>query len=727
MGMAASQAKLLSLTSRLADNELRSQSINNAKMRLATQSAQASDNYISALNDANLMFSNYDATGTAQSQLLTYNSLTAYSSYNNQYGLVNSSGQLLVSESEAAMFEAANGNLNAYLKAHGLEYTTTYFDELGNIENPTYPVPFNAIESTTLQQWYEAYGSYENSLEVENYSTYFDAYSDAASELNAACKGVLEGYLKYGSNSPKLVVSGSELTLDGLPTGNVVDMLNYYKNAFTGSNNATYNLDNLKNNGFLTEEAYNTIKEELDSFETYTYQQEIFPGGPTRPATGVKVNIPTSVESSTTTDSSGVTSTTYIIDGDIQIKVDSAGKVTEVTRLKTDATGTTSSVALSDRELGEPNYYFKADSATTTYDPIGKDLYDVVDHLVADMYIDNGDGTESQGGTSYYETYNYTLEDGSTATGVRNYALYDNSKASDLKDEINSSIQGIFNYILSDENFNYENFAMAIAGNEASVAGKVTVPAELQQIINNYNTAKNNYIEFIFGEDDPSSSTDPYDIINQLIRDSKITGKNLQDVDFVLRLVSGDVKDSAGNPLATGLSLSEEYNTVVKEFIIQNMIANTGEPKYAWVDENDTSNTGNADAKAQWYTNMFNRMKQGFKAIENGLASSSEWIEFALESGLVRLEQVDKSFNWKSLDYRTCSSITEETENSEAVTKAEAEYNRAMKDIDAKDSIYDMELKNIDTEHTALQTEYDTIKSVISKNIDRTFKFNQNG
>ena len=50
MGMAASQARLLTITARLADNELKSQSINNAKMRLATQSSQASEKYINALN-----------------------------------------------------------------------------------------------------------------------------------------------------------------------------------------------------------------------------------------------------------------------------------------------------------------------------------------------------------------------------------------------------------------------------------------------------------------------------------------------------------------------------------------------------------------------------------------------------------------------------------------------------------------------------------------------------
>ena len=50
MGMAASQARLLTITARLADNELRSQTINNAKMRLAAQSSQVSENYINALN-----------------------------------------------------------------------------------------------------------------------------------------------------------------------------------------------------------------------------------------------------------------------------------------------------------------------------------------------------------------------------------------------------------------------------------------------------------------------------------------------------------------------------------------------------------------------------------------------------------------------------------------------------------------------------------------------------
>jgi hypothetical protein len=117
-------------------------------------------------------------------------------------------------------------------------------------------------------------------------------------------------------------------------------------------------------------------------------------------------------------------------------------------------------------------------------------------------------------------------------------------------------------------------------------------------------------------------------------------------------------------------------------------------------------------------------MQQGYKQIEDGLASSKEWIEYALESGIVSMEQVDLNFNWRSLDYKTCSKITEVTDDA-AVARAEAEYNRAMNDIKAKDNIYDLQLKNIDTEHTSLQTEYSVIEKVIQENVKRTFKFDQ--
>jgi len=52
---------------------------------------------------------------------------------------------------------------------------------------------------------------------------------------------------------------------------------------------------------------------------------------------------------------------------------------------------------------------------------------------------------------------------------------------------------------------------------------------------------------------------------------------------------------------------------------------------------------------------------------------------------------------------------------------AEAKYNEQMADIEKKDKRFDLELKKLDTEHSALQTEYDSVKNVIDKNIEKSF------
>ena len=96
MGMAAGQARLLSITQRLSDNELRAQIINNNKMRLASESSQVSDHYVQALNEAQLMFTNYDKDNNASFKQLTYNALTSFNPYNNQYALTNASGNIQV-------------------------------------------------------------------------------------------------------------------------------------------------------------------------------------------------------------------------------------------------------------------------------------------------------------------------------------------------------------------------------------------------------------------------------------------------------------------------------------------------------------------------------------------------------------------------------------------------------------------------------------------------------
>lgn len=721
MGMAASQARLLTITARLADNELRSQTINNAKMRLSTQSSQASENYINALNNATMKFSNYDVNGEAVSQNLTFNALTAYSSYNTQYGLANASGQLLVSESEAAMFKNAGGNLNKYLQAHGLEYTTTYFENIGAMKNDAYPTPFNNISVEDLKSYYEQYSSFESSLELQNFQSSYKAFIKETANLNKAVSTALKSYLV---NSP---VDTLNLGLDGdnITVGNTYTItsssIDAFKNAFKGTNSNNYNIVKLKNEGLISETDYKSLEAKINNIK-YTERTMHNADGTDTTVNGIQRA--DAIDLSSTEDKDAGT-ITYTIDGDVKIVVDkSTGKVKSCEY--TTGGQTVSESDTNKRTLGYAGEEKSIDDAIKKEN--GVSFKDFVNNLYYTETVDSetsnsffsltGDGTEE----SPYQAFEGGIVNSTDTSKVKEFY-------NDLADDIINSIMN---------SVNKEKFAQILidkAGksndgkyNELKDMGidlKAYIPGlenvTLAQQLTNYQTAKDTFLDTIFDgesknqvvEDLQSNKVISYIDENGETKKVTVTPENLTDIDFILQYLK-----------QSNLTQSNSFNTIIKQHIVETMIKNNGTPKYAWVDSNDTSNKDNANTKAQWYTNLFKRMQQGYKAIENGLASSSQWMEYALESGIVTLEQVDKSYNWNSLDYKSCTKITEETDDA-AVTKAEAEYNRAMNDIEAKDNIYDIELKNIDTEHTSLQTEYDVIKGVISKNIDRTFKFNQ--
>ena len=169
MGMAAGQARLLSITARLTDNELRSQTITNSKLRLADKSSEASQEYMDALNSTQLMFSTYNDNGELSYQSLTANTLLTYSDLKNQYSLVNSSGQIMLNGSDIKKYEASN-SLAEFLYSYGIP----------EVDNPKYPEALKGIygKSTVDDGSY----LYENLYDENNplqWNDYFSAMTDA--------------------------------------------------------------------------------------------------------------------------------------------------------------------------------------------------------------------------------------------------------------------------------------------------------------------------------------------------------------------------------------------------------------------------------------------------------------------------------------------------------------------------------------------------------------------
>ena len=114
----------------------------------------------------------------------------------------------------------------------------------------------------------------------------------------------------------------------------------------------------------------------------------------------------------------------------------------------------------------------------------------------------------------------------------------------------------------------------------------------------------------------------------------------------------------------------------------------------------------------------------------NGSASNdSEWLTAMVKSGQMTILTVttDRKTGEVTLDGTSPSSDTSisytetTTIDKSKLAKAEAKYEHDLKEIDRKDKAYDMTLSKLETQRNALTTEYDSVKKVISDNIERTF------
>ena len=96
--------------------------------------------------------------------------------------------------------------------------------------------------------------------------------------------------------------------------------------------------------------------------------------------------------------------------------------------------------------------------------------------------------------------------------------------------------------------------------------------------------------------------------------------------------------------------------------------------------------------------------------------------EAALRDGSLRLEYystTSKSFKTTTISEDNC---IQEVADERAIARAESKYNQDMADLENQDKKLDLELKKLDTEHSALQTEYDSVKNVVDKNVESSFK-----
>ncbi len=129
----------------------------------------------------------------------------------------------------------------------------------------------------------------------------------------------------------------------------------------------------------------------------------------------------------------------------------------------------------------------------------------------------------------------------------------------------------------------------------------------------------------------------------------------------------------------------------------------------------------NEEAKmAAFYDTMLNQLcTKGWT--EDAKITDNGHLQELLQSGKAFINRLKDDGYYYQGGYATDSYVKEVIDES-FVAKAEAKYNSEKAKLNQKEQMLDLKMKNLDTEISALTTEYDTIKSTISKNIEKTFK-----
>ena len=157
------------------------------------------------------------------------------------------------------------------------------------------------------------------------------------------------------------------------------------------------------------------------------------------------------------------------------------------------------------------------------------------------------------------------------------------------------------------------------------------------------------------------------------------------------------------------------------------------EPEKIYKDVNDVVNDRQEDTtRTDYLLKLFDLQKQAYfvnyDVLDSNLVSSKDWLNNALSQGLVTMQKVGASrtvdndkFKWSSIIYTNATDIISQKDDTK-IAQAEARYTQVLSEVNAKDKVFENKIRKLDTEHNALQTEYNSVKAAMDKNIERSFK-----
>lgn len=639
--MAASQARLLSITARLTNNENTGQSVSYSKQRLADQTQQITNEYNEALSATKLtVLTGFNGAEATYSDI-SYNLMTGLQMAENtkQYVVTDTKGRILVTENLANAYSASKGNYNQFLANLGysqvdINVQKTYKDDS---EKTTQ-------QADAEQKIHEAWDKYFATVGINlgdnehdfgfSWTETIVAGGDPDNQNDYAIGQGYAGYLKTNEDGQPVDADGNVLYIKD-DKGNILnsdgeavvmdayseDILEQYPDA---------ELRYVDKNGNVLE--YNEYSADIKNNNEYTLKYKNSDG--------------TIVEPNMLSD----------------------GLLSEVGKCYSDDAGTAEIAFDYDSDGdGTPDSYSEAaiQAAKVIKDAQGN-------QLVKDTYSD---------AIKYDPSFTQVYVDSSN--NVINPDSYSENTA------LNSDYT--LKYVTMNNDQKYE----VLEYNDYSEETMATIAYD-----------KSKYIyEPINYEGTTQESRDLFDYAMAITEAYLRINDGNTTTQFHLEY-DPDLLQNASN---------SENTSILKYY--KNIFTKMQSSGYF------TYTTTAADAARDPEHYIYASVGTGTAGnVQKSPLKDNVTFENALRDGTLRLEYystTDKGFVSTTISEDNC---IQEVADERAIAAAESKYNQDMTDLENKDKKLDLELKKLDTEHSALQTEYDSVKNVVDKNVEASFK-----
>lgn len=728
MGLSASQARLLSLTARMADLELRSQQISNAKVRLSNESSDASRAYTNALDDQMLkVYSGVTSDGNATYADATAYNLTHYNPDNAisdvQRLLKNESGDLLLDNELAEAYDASGGNLEAFLNGiHGnVGPYTSYANEPAKIVSLAVPLAGQlsaqeasvADEITSTVKTEATFNVYTTSVTTVGITGFTTAYNDASIHSFLASNCSIAAYYNWDDSDlsdgdPYYAYSAS-----GAP--NVINFADFNESSLGGIASALNSVV-----GDICNDTGSALNAVLSSYYGSNWQYvasaisnaEAYASSMTVSHYVNQANSGNYIDCSDAF--SGVNNWMAIIDAanyngytgeyNTGTKDQEYLDASQVVKMYLNYFDAACSDMGNDNSINGSVDTSGYTSRNHLYDAYRVDDYDTYGDNTGDYYYVSG-GTVtrgSQGGTDGANSVS-TQIDSVGAFGYYTYittiATTPTTKTTEITNFTQSQIDAS-GYLLLTGLPSNQDYALTGLTTTTTYYSTVTTDQMVDMLTSIMGTIST--YEDEFNVDYSSTSNVLSSFITGL--QSGLTGTDASNLYHNIALFVASFSIPTSVLLQAGLTTTYTYNTTAASYY-----------------KNIYDETVKA-AGGTWIAG------KGYDEISDWNMNDPEWLQKQIDDGTIYLYEYDKkggsegsgmfeNTSWTSGD----NTLSEESDNS-GLAKAEADYESAMAVIKAKDEKFDLELKKIDTEHSSIQSEVESVQKAIDKDIERNFK-----